>query len=203
MWSQNGGGQFKEVMYMAIEMKKLAPWNWFRHEESGAGKAMARHPGGYMDNPMLSIHQEVDRMFSDLIRGFALPAASLFGRGDNGLPSLSSRWLRPDIDIAATDKQYTITVEVPGVDENDITVEVADDSLIVRGEKKFETEQKDKEFYSVERSYGSFRRVLALPGDADTGNIDAGFKNGVLTLTLPRKAQAEKAGRRVQIRKAA
>jgi HSP20 family protein len=188
---------------MAIEMKKLAPWNWFRHEESGGGKAITRHDGRYMDNPMQTIHQEVDRLFSDLIRGFALPTASLFGRGEDGLPSLSSRWLRPDIDIAATDKQYTITVEVPGVDENDITVEVADDNLIVRGEKKFEKEQKDKEFYSVERSYGSFRRVLSLPEDADTGQIDASFKNGVLTLNLTRKALAQKAGRRVQVRKAA
>jgi HSP20 family protein len=188
---------------MAIEMKKLAPWNWFRHEENAGGKALTPYSGRYMDNPMLSIHQEVDRMFNDLMRGFALPAASLFGRGGDGLPSLSSRWLRPDVDIAATDKQYTITVEVPGVDENDIAVEVTDDSLIVRGEKKIEKEQKEKEFYSVERSYGSFRRELALPDDADTGNIDAGFKNGVLTLNLPRKAQAQKAGRRIQVSKAA
>jgi HSP20 family protein len=191
------------------ELKKLAPWNWFKHEETEAGsrsgtgtgsQSLGMYTGG--SDPLMEMHQQVDRLFNSMLRGFALP--SLYGNSSAGLPALSaSSWLRPSVDIAATDKQYTITVEVPGVEENDLALEMVDDSLIIRGEKKLEQEQKDKEFYRTERSYGSFRRVLSLPQDADWDRIDAQFNNGVLTIILPRKAQAQTAGRRIGIRKAA
>lgn len=188
---------------MALELKKLAPWNWFRHEENEAGTVPVQHGRAlspYTENPLSQIHQQIDRVFNNVLRGFGMP--SLFDSGDPPVLSASG-WLKPSVDIAATDKQYTITAEVPGVDENDVTLELIDDSLIIRGEKKFEKEQKDKEFYRVERSYGSFRRVLSLPEDADRERIDARFRNGVLTITLGRKAQAQTAGRRIEIKKAA
>ena len=78
-----------------------------------------------------------------------------------------------------------------------------DTEVIIRGEKKLEKEQKDKEFYRVERSYGSFRRVLSLPQDADRERIEARFKNGVLTIVLLRKAQTQTTGRRIEIKQAA
>jgi HSP20 family protein len=182
---------------MAVELKKLAPWNWFRNEESeGAASQVARPLARYADNPLLQIHREVDRLFDNMLRGSGIP--NLFAG-----PDTLSGWLRPSVDIAANDKQYTITVEVPGVEESDVALELIEDSLVIRGEKKQERERKDEEFYNVERSYGSFRRVLSLPGDADPEGIDARFRNGVLTITLPRKAQARSAGRRIEIKKAA
>lgn len=188
---------------MALELKKLAPWNWFRHEETEAGTVPVRHGRAlspYIDNPLSQIHQQIDLVFNSLLRGFGIPG--MFDSGDP--PVLAAPgWLKPSVDIAATDRQYVVTVEVPGVDENDIALELVDDSLIIRGEKKFEKEQKDKEFYRVERSYGGFRRVLSLPEDADRERIDARFRNGVLTITLARKAQARPAGRRIEIKKAA
>lgn len=195
---------------MAIELKKLAPWNWFKHEESeahqpGSGTVPAHGSlplSTYTDNPLMQMHQQMDRLFNNMLRGFAMPSLYDSITGSPVL-SASSHWLRPSVDIAVTDNQYTITVEVPGVEENDVALEVADDSLIIRGEKKLEQEQKDKEFYRVERSYGSFRRVLSLPQDADRERIEARFNNGVLTITLMRKAQAQTASRRIEIRKAA
>lgn len=190
---------------MALELKKLAPWNWFRHEENEAGTIPAQGSQSlstYTDHPLVQMHQQVDRLFNNMLRGFGIPG--LFDSSGAGLPVLStSSWLRPSVDIAATDKQYTITIEVPGVEENDVSLELIDDSLIIRGEKKLEKEQKDKEFYRVERSYGSFRRVLSLPEDADRERIEARFKNGVLTIILTRRAQAQTAGRRIEIKKAA
>lgn len=188
---------------MAIELKKLAPWNWFRHEENETGTVPVQRSqplSAYTDNPLLQFHQEVDRLFNNLMSGFGVP--SLFDR-ENAPMLAQAGWLRPNVDIAATDKQYTITVEVPGVEENDVALELVDDSLVIRGEKKLEKEEKDKEFYRVERSYGSFRRVLSLPEDADRDRIEARFKNGVLTVNLPRKAATKITGRRIEIKNAA
>lgn len=189
---------------MAIELKKLAPWNWFRHEENEAGTVpvnRARALSAYSDSPIWQFHQEMDRLFNNLLRGFGMPG--LFESVVN-MPSLAQpNWLKPSVDIAATDKQYTITVEVPGVEENDVALELVDDSLVIRGEKKLEKEEKDREFYRVERSYGNFRRVLSLPDDADRDSIDARFRNGVLTISLPRKAATQISGRRITIRNAA
>nr|WP_281357791.1 Hsp20/alpha crystallin family protein [Desulfobacter latus] len=96
--------------------------------------------------------------------------------------------LKPRLDLSATDKEYTVSLEIPGVSEKDVNLELADDTLIIRGEKKQKKEEKKKNFYRLERSYGSFQRTLSLPEDADKDNIKADFKNGVLNITIPRKA---------------
>lgn len=189
---------------MALELKKLVPWNWFKHEENQAGTVPVQRNqtlSTYADSPLSQFHREVDRLFNNLVSGFGMPG--LFEAFANMPSQVQPSWLKPSVDIAATDKQYTITVEVPGVEENDIALELLDDSLLIRGEKKLEKEEKDKEFYRVERSYGSFRRVLSLPEDADRDSIDARFSNGVLTINLPRKAATQISGRRIEIKKAA
>ena len=91
------------------------------------------------------------------------------------------------MDIGANDKEYTITVEVPGVSEKDVQVEVSNNIMTIKGEKKQEKEEKDKDFYRIERSYGSFQRVLSLPEDADQTDIKATFKNGILKVRMPRR----------------
>jgi HSP20 family protein len=101
--------------------------------------------------------------------------------------NLSGTLLKPNVDIKESKKTYTITVEVPGVEENDITLELTNGALTISGDKKHEKEEKDEHYHSVQRSYGFFKRVLSLPEDVNEDGIEAKFKNGVLTITLPRK----------------
>ena len=91
---------------------------------------------------------------------------------------------------------------MPGVDEKDVKVEIANDTLTIRGEKKQEKEENHKNYYRMERSYGSFQRVLSLPEDADQEGVSATFKNGVLTVTMPRKAAPQANVRRIEIQHA-
>lgn len=86
--------------------------------------------------------------------------------------------------------------------KKDVRLEVANDTLTIRGEKKQETEEKKKDFYRMERSYGAFQRVLSLPEDADQDNIRATFKKGVLTVTMPRKALPESAVEQIEVKSA-
>ena len=95
--------------------------------------------------------------------------------------------LKPALDIQETDKQYKISLEVPGVEEKDIQITLDNDVLLVRGEKRQEQETKDGGFHRVERSYGSFQRALNLPADANQDTIKAAFKNGVLTITMEKR----------------
>lgn len=177
-----------------MEMKRLSPWNWFRneqnHEKTGqrASPTASHHSVQRMEQnlPFMRLHQEIDRLFDDAFRGLNFPVAALFGHDESGG---NMQVLRPAVDIAEHDTQYTITIEVPGIDENDIQVQVDDDALIIQGEKKLESERRDANFHRVERSFGSFQRVLTLPVDADAESINASFKNGVLTLTIDRIAE--------------
>lgn len=176
-----------------MDIKKLAPWNWFQKEEEAAGAAVPqRYRGGDWEHPIMQLHREMDRLFSDAFKGF----------GSAAFPTMKSleRFLKPKLDIVAGDQDYTITVEVPGIDEKEVNVEIVDDTLVISGEKKQEKEEKEKDYLRMERSYGSFSRILSLPGDADQQAVKAAFKNGVLTLTLPRKAPRKADVRRIEVK---
>ena len=107
---------------------------------------------------------------------------------------------RPNVDVEADDKVYCISVEIPGVDEKDLSLEVEPDgTLRIGGAKKGHRDRTDGNVYRAERSYGTFERVLALPDDADVDNIGATFANVVLTVRVPRKAVAQPDVRRIAI----
>lgn len=190
---------------MDLDIKKLNPWNWFKKEEEGERRnvPVARRGGsgqeltsGSYYSPLWSLHNEIDRMFDNVFRSFGLPSLGM----ESALPSLEDNWFRPSVDIDSSEKEYRITVEVPGVDEKDVKLELdRDGTLTIRGEKKQEREEKDRDYYRVERSYGSFQRVLSLPEDADQDNINASFKNGVLTVTVQRKALPKSEARQIGI----
>lgn len=176
---------------------KLIPWNWFRREESGnmpvgRRRVFATHSPLYM---------ELDRLFDSLFNGYyPQPAAP------GAVKELGEAVIRPNLDISGDDKHYYVTVELPGVDENNLSVEVENDTLRISGEKKYEhkdtdNEKNGKNYYRIERSYGSFQRILALPEDVDAGGITAAHKDGVLTITLPRKAELLTENRQIQISK--
>lgn len=136
-------------------------------------------PSLYGDHPLWNMHREIDRMFDGMMQRFT----SLTDTGES--------MLKPSVDIREGKKDYRITVEVPGVDEKDVKLELADGALTISGEKNHEKEEKDENYHCIERSYGSFRRVLTLPSDIEHEAIEAKFKNGVLTITVPRKQVAK------------
>jgi HSP20 family protein len=129
-------------------------------------------------NPIISLQREVDRLFDDFTRGF--PAFG--GNGSNLVPSM---------DVTETDKEIEIAAELPGLEEKDVQINVADNLLTIRGEKKAEKEQKDKNYRLVERSYGSFERTLELPDGVNADAIKASIANGVLKVTVPKPAPAQ------------
>jgi len=118
-------------------------------------------------------------------------ARSLFGNLD--MPSAWQSVAWPAIDIADQEHEYMVKVEVPGCRIEDIDLSVSGNVLTIRGEKKQEQEVKEKGYYHVERSFGSFRRDLNLAGDVDIAKIDAECKNGVLTVALPKTETAKTA----------
>jgi HSP20 family protein len=174
----------------AMDVKKLIPWNWFKKEEEDAGKPVpVKREGvgersGTFSSPLQLVHHEIDRLFDEAFRGFGLVP---FGFERPLLSGVAESMLKPTLDLSASDKEYSITVEIPGVDEKDVKLEVVNDTLTISGEKKQEKKEEDKNYYRMERSYGSFQRVLSLPEDADQDDVKATFKKGVLTVTLPRK----------------
>src|SRR5262249_14714840 len=98
----------------------------------------------------------------------------------------------PAVDIVEKEKAYEITAELPGMDESNIDVKFSDGTLTIKGEKRGEREEKKKDFYLSERRYGSFQRSFGVPDGVDADKIEASFKNGVLTVTLPKTAQAQR-----------
>jgi HSP20 family protein len=110
--------------------------------------------------------------------------------------------MAPAMDIAEKDKAYQVTAELPGLDEKDIDVTVSDNVLTIKGEKKEEKEEKEKNYYLSERRYGAFQRSFDLPSGVDTAKIEAQFAKGVLTITLPKSAEAQKKQRKIDVKSA-
>lgn len=179
-----------------MDWKKIAPWSWFRKEEEHAGRALTRPDAA---DPFLALRDEMDRAFEDVFHRFGgsslrrSPWPSL--RAAEELPTL----LRPSVDISEGRKAYVVRMEVPGVGKGDVTLDIEDDTLRVRGEKKQEQEQSEEGYHCVERSYGMFERVLSLPENADPDGIDAKFKNGVLKITIAKRELPEGRERTIEI----
>ena len=125
-------------------------------------------------NPFVSLQREIDRLFDDFTRGFPKLADTVPEK------------LMPSIDVTETDKEIEITAELPGLEEKDVQINLSDNLLTIRGEKKAEKEQKDKNYRIVERSYGSFERTLELPEGINAEAIKANISKGVLKVTLPK-----------------
>jgi HSP20 family protein len=144
------------------------------------------------DFPFHSLQREIDRLFEDFGRGF--PNFGMM-RGEG------ARELMPAMDVTETDNQIEITAELPGLEEKDVQVNVSDNVLVIRGEKKAEKEDKQKDYHMVERSYGSFYRAFELPGGVDADKIKAGISKGVLTVTIPKSAP--KQAKKIDVKSAA
>ena len=183
-----------------MNLEKLKPWNWFKHEENSAKgstipvtRDQSTGTVGPLSRPgsLLGLHRDIDRWFDDAFRSFSMP--SLLGDGS------MSKLYRPQIDVSADDNHYEIELDVPDMSESDLDIEVKGDVLMIRGQKEDRTEKKDKHFYRVERSCGSFQRTLSLPDDANADEISADLKKGVLRLSIPRRQTATEDVKRISI----
>ena len=166
-------------------------------------KSTAPAPSGNWTAPFESLRREIDRLFDDFHPfDFRLPSTrSLFA---HELPSLrNAGWsVAPAMDLVEKDKEYEITAELPGIDEKNVEIKLSNHTLTIKGEKKEEKEEKDKDYYLSERRYGSFQRSFQVPEGVDTGKIDASFSKGVLTVKLPKTAEAQKAEKKITVKAA-
>lgn len=146
-------------------------------------------------DPFFRLQHEMNRLFDETFPGFGLPA-EFAGTAFSGET-------RPRIDMRETDKTLVVEAELPGVAESDIDVQVSDNVLTIRGEKRFEKkEDKGEEYHYLERAYGSFARSIPLPFDVDPDSVEAVFRDGVLNLTMQKPAGAATRSRKIPIKHA-
>lgn len=166
-----------------MNMRDLIPW----------GRNQSQAPTNYRvheRNPFLSLHRDMNQLFDDVFRSFD---ARLPAFGSSG--SLGAAW--PNIEISETEKEIRVAAEVPGLEENDIELLLDGDVLTLRGEKRSETEDKDRQF--SERYYGRFERRIPLGVEVAEDRIEARFRNGVLTVVLPKSERAQSQVKRIPV----
>lgn len=146
---------------------------------------VGRDRTGLSAHPLSLLQQEIDRLFD----GFA---RNLSGRVAGAL--------MPSMDMSETDKEIEITAELPGLEEKDVQLNVADNMLTIRGEKKNEREEKDKDYHLLERNYGSFTRTVELPPGVDPDSIKAVIAKGVLKVTVPKPTLSQ--ARKIEVKSA-
>jgi HSP20 family protein len=163
-------------------------------------KAAERASSMEVWQPFQNLRQEIDRLFEDFGTGFwRFPTRrSLF--------EIEPFWRRaalapsaPAVDVVEKDTAYEIAAELPGMDEKNIEVTVADDMLTIKGEKREEKEEKKKDYYLSERRFGSFERSFRLPEGVEPDKVEASFKKGVLMVTLPKTPEAQKKSKEKKI----
>ncbi|MGQ9608670.1 MAG: Hsp20/alpha crystallin family protein [bacterium] len=131
---------------------------------------------------LATIRDEMNRLFDEFFSGFPFPERR------RGL--MEGEWA-PTVDVAETDENIVVTAELPGVKQNDVEITVVDDVLTLKGEKKEEKEIKKENYHRIERSYGSFQRSITLPTGVQADKAKATYKDGVLTVTIPKVEEAK------------
>ena len=148
-----------------------------------------------------SLRREVDRLFDDFRPSNWRFPSRVFG-SEASRPARLEWEVAPAIDLAEKDDSYEITAELPGIDEKNVEIKLANHTLTIKGEKSEGKEEKRKDYYLSERRYGSFQRSFQLPEGIDIDRIEASFVKGVLTLNLPKSAEARKAEKKITVKAA-
>jgi HSP20 family protein len=154
-------------------------------------------------DPWSSLRTEMDQLFDRFSSPFGFPSMRRLFETEpawRGEPAFAVS--APVVDLSEDDKAYTITAELPGIAEKDLDVTVSGDTLVIKGEKHEEREQKDKSYHYSERSYGSFQRTFMLPDGIDRDKISADLSKGVLTVMLPKTAEAAKPAKKIEVKAA-
>ena len=153
--------------------------------------------------PFYSLRREIDRLFDDFHPfDWRLPSArSAFGFE---MPKLAtSGWtVAPAMDMVEKEKEYEISAELPGIDEKNVEIKLVNGVQTIKGEKSEEKEEKQKDYYLSERRFGSFQRSFAVPEGVDADKIEANFTKGVLTVKLPKSAEAQNAEKKITVKAA-
>lgn len=157
-----------------LTLRNLVPWR---------NRGLNRTPGYTLD-------KTVDSMFDDFFNDFERFAMQPFGQTG----------FNPTLDVSESDHAITVTAELPGLTENDVEISLTHDVLTIKGEKKHEHEDKGDNYHRIERSYGSFQRRVALPAEVESDKVEARFKNGVLTIALPKSAKAQAETKKITVK---
>jgi HSP20 family protein len=165
-----------------MNMRDLIPW--------GRNAQTTPSPHREEGDPFMTLHREMNRLFDDVFRGFDIAPFGSFG----GMGRMAG-W--PSVEVIDTDKDIRVSAELPGLEEKDVEVLMSDGVLTIRGEKRSEVEDKDRAF--SERTYGRFERRIPLGWDVEEDKVNALFRNGVLTVTMPKSAKAAAKARRIAI----
>ena len=138
---------------------------------------------------LVSFQERMNRLFQDTL-------------GPSREELMTSGTFVPPVDIYEDEQAITLKLEVPGLEEKDIEVQLENNTLTVRGERKFEKEEKEENFHRIERRYGAFARSFTLPNTVDTGNVQASYENGILKIQLAKRAEAKPKQIKVSVGKA-
>jgi len=165
-----------------LKKMSLTPWR---------GLLGPRHGEREREHPLDVFHREFDRMFETLWHDFELPML--------GYREAPFGAMMPRMDVTEDENRIRVAVELPGMEEKDVEVALSDNVLTIKGEKKVEKEETEKAHTYMERSYGSFCRTLPLDVEIVTDKVEATFDKGVLTVELPKTAEAKKAYKKIPI----
>jgi HSP20 family protein len=173
-----------------MTLKDMVPWRWggLRHwdEEDRPYESFLRE--------MDTLHKEMDHLFEN------------FWKGSGNHTFMTKPWrhgaLTPRVDETEDEMAFHVKVELPGMDQDDVDVTLSGGVLTIRGEKKREEEEKGKDYYRSERSFGSFRRSLPIPVDVDESKIEAKFEKGILYVELPKTKEAQEKVKHISIKAA-
>lgn len=166
-----------------MAVRSLLPW---RRRSENQAPSLFRNDNG---DPFLTLHREVNRLFDDAFRNFGVgPLRDWF--------ALEGGW--PSLEVSDEKKEVRITAEVPGMEEKDIEILLSDGVLTLKGEKRSETEDKEKQY--SERYYGRFERRIPIDYEIEEDKVEAKFKNGVLTITLPKSEKEQSKVKRIAVK---
>lgn len=168
-----------------MQIRDLIPearWPWSSKDAAADKTGDATAETGA--HPLATLQREMNRAFDSLWRGVEAP----FGGA-----------LNATADVVETDKAVEVSMELPGLDEKDIDVSLTREALTIRGEKKIERQEEMRGVYLSERRYGAISRTIPLPSGVETDKAEAAFKNGVLTVTLPKSAEAQTTARKIPV----
>jgi HSP20 family protein len=164
-----------------MNISDLVPWKARQGSQALERRAAA--------DPFLSLQQEFDRLYNEFFDSAPW----------NGGERLTA--FNPRVNVTERATEIEVTAELPGLEEKDLDISLARDVLTIKGEKKREHEEKEANYYRAERVYGSFCRTIGLPaGVVDVDKVEANFKNGVLTITLPKQPEAQEVSRRISVK---
>ena len=172
--------------------------------DAGSKVPVEKTTGSNLQNwsPFESLQREVDRIFDDFGRDWGFPSPRRWFGAPRGAPAAQRNdgWTIPAVDVAEKDGSYEITAELPGIDEKNVELSVANGVLTIRGEKSEEREDKRKDYRLSERRFGSFERSFSLPDDADPDKVEATFRQGVLKIAVPKRPGAANGTKKIAIK---